>query len=355
MARDLLQNRESIYLDLESPQDLGKLQDAEAYLSMHLGKLVILDEVQRKPKIFQVLRVLIDKGRQLGISHAQYLILGSASLDLLQQSSETLAGRIHYLELTGFNALEVDDLNKLWVGGGFPDSYTARNEKISVQWREDLVKTFLERDVPSFGFRIPTTTLRRMWTMLAYTQGTMSNYSKLAQGLEISSVSVHRYIDLLCDLLLVRKIQPYLNNGRKRLVKVPKVYIRDSGLVHQLLNLNSIEGVLSNPVVGNSWEGFVIENILGTLPNYVKYSYYRTGAGAEIDLVLEVGNAEIWAIEIKQSSNPRVTKGFHSACEDLAPTRKYVIYNGTETYPLPEHVMAIGLKSMLQLLSEFFI
>jgi len=180
LARDLLQNRESIYLDLESPQDLGKLQDAEAYLSMHLGKLVILDEVQRKPKIFQVLRVLIDKGRQLGISHAQYLILGSASLDLLQQSSETLAGRIHYLELTGFNALEVDDLNKLWVGGGFPDSYTARNEKISVQWREDLVKTFLERDVPSFGFRIPTTTLRRMWTMLAYTQGTMSNYSKLA-------------------------------------------------------------------------------------------------------------------------------------------------------------------------------
>ncbi len=338
----------SIYLDLESPKDLAKLQDAEAYFTTHQGKLIILDEVQRKPELFQVLRSIIDKGRRKGKGNGQFLILGSASIDLLQQSSETLAGRIQYLELGGLSYTEVnDDINKLWLRGGFPSSYQTRNDTISAQWREDFIRTYLERDVPQLGPRVPATTLRRLWTMLAHLQGSMMNTSKLASGLDISNMTASRYIDLLCDLLLVRKIQPYYINTKKRLVKTPKVYVRDSGLLHQLLNITTLDNLLSYPLVGASWEGFIIENILTAAPQQTKYYFYRTSAGAEIDLILELPKRQKWAIEIKRTSSPKVKQGFHIACEDIKPTKKFIIYNGDETFPLPNNVMAVGLGELM--------
>jgi len=353
LALEVAKERDSIYLDLESPKDLAKLQDPEAYFQMQKGKLVILDEIQRKPEIFQVLRSIIDKGRQKGKGNGQFLILGSASIDLLQQSSETLAGRIQYLELGGLSYTEVDnDINKLWLRGGFPSSYLAKNDIVSAQWREDFIRTYLERDVPQLGPRVPATTLRRLWTMLAHLQGSMMNTSKLASGLDISNMTASRYIDLLCDLLLVRKVQPYYINTKKRLVKTPKVYVRDSGLLHQLLNISTLDNLLSYPLVGASWEGFIIENILAAAPQQAKSSFYRTSAGAEIDLVLELPNREVWAIEIKRTSSPKVKQGFHIACEDINPTQKFVIYNGDEIFPLPNDVMAVGLKELMGRLGD---
>ncbi len=349
LALEVAEDRDSIYLDLESPKDLAKLQDAEAYLTLQKDKLVILDEVQRKPELFQVLRSIIDKGRRKGKGNGQFLILGSASIDLLQQSSETLAGRIQYLELGGLTYNEVDgDINKLWLRGGFPSSYQAKNDSISTQWREDFIRTYLERDVPQLGPRVPATTLRRLWTMLAHLQGSMMNTSKLASGLDISNMTASRYIDLLCDLLLVRKVQPYYTNTKKRLVKTPKVYVRDSGLLHQLLNITTLDNLLSYPLVGASWEGFVIENILTAAPQQAKYSFYRTSAGAEIDLILELPKRQTWAIEIKRSSSPKVKQGFHIACEDIKPTKKFVVYNGGESFPLPNGVVAIGLGELME-------
>lgn len=338
----------SIYLDLESPKDLAKLQDAEAYFTANHGKLIILDEVQRKPELFQVLRSIIDKGRRKGKGNGQFLILGSASIDLLQQSSETLAGRIQYLELGGLSYTEVnDDINKLWLRGGFPSSYQAKNDSTSAQWREDFIRTYLERDVPQLGPRVPATTLRRLWTMLAHLQGSMMNTSKLASGLDISNMTASRYIDLLCDLLLVRKMQPYYTNTKKRLVKTPKIYVRDSGILHQLLNITTLDNLLSYPLVGASWEGFIIENILTVAPQQTKYYFYRTSAGAEIDLILELPKRQKWAIEIKRTSSPKVKQGFHIACEDIKPTKKFVVYNGEESFPLPNDVVAIGLGELM--------
>ena len=305
------------------------------------------------PELFQSLRVLIDKRRREGFRTAQFLILGSASIDLLRQSSESLAGRISYLELSGLNALEVistdqANLNMLWLRGGFPDSYLSSDDETSTAWREDFIRTYLERDIPQFGPRIPATTLRRFWTMLAHLQGTMVNASKIAENLDVSSPTVKRYLDLLVDLLLVRRIQPWFQNTGKRLVKSPRFYVRDSGLLHQLLGIHNFDALLSHPVMGSSWEGFVIENLLSVAPSSVESFFYRTSAGAEIDLLLKMPNNELWAIEIKSSSTSKVTKGFHIACEDLKPDRIFVVYNGEETYPLKQGVTAIGLLSLMR-------
>ena len=352
IALEIARDIESIYLDLESPQDLAKLQDPVAYLSMHQDKLIILDEIQRVPGLFKVLRGLIDKNRRKGKANGKFLILGSASIDLIRQSSESLAGRIRYLELAGLNLFEcqntASDINKLWLRGGFPESYLAINNEVSVEWREDFIRTYLERDVPQLGSRIPATTLRRLWTMLAHSQGTAVNVSKLASGLDISNVTAGRYIDLLCDLLLVRKIEPWYRNTKKRLIKTPLTYVRDSGLSHQLLNITTYESLLSHPVVGKSWEGFVIENLISVLPRTARYSYYRTTSGIEVDLVIELPNREIWAIEIKRTSSPGVGKGFYNACEEIKPTKTFVIYNGKEEFPLPHHITAISLINMMK-------
>jgi predicted AAA+ superfamily ATPase len=340
-----------VYLDLESPLDLKKLEDPLTYFAAQKGKLVILDEIQRKPELFPVLRGIIDAGRREGRANGQFLILGSASIDLLKQSSESLAGRIRYLELTSINVLEANtNIDKLWLRGGFPSSYLAQTDVQSTQWREDFVRTYLERDVPMFGPRIPAFTLRKLWTMLGHLQGGMVNAANLAMGLDLSNKTVIRYIDLLCDLLLVRKVQPYHLNLGKRLVKSPKVYVRDSGLLHHLLNIHQLDDLFSNPIIGASWEGFVMENLLSILPISTISSFYRTSAGAEIDLLLELPNRETWAIEIKRSSVPKIEKGFYLACEDIKPSKRFVVYNGIETFPMKNEITAISLPDLMTML-----
>ncbi len=340
-----------IYLNLESPADLAKLNDPEAYFALHTNELIILDEIQRIPELFAILRGVIDKRRRQGFKTGQFLILGSASLDLLKQSSESLAGRIAYQELTGFTPLEINNLadqDKLWLRGGFPDSFLAPTDLASLRWRLNFISTYLERDVPQFGPRIPATTLRTLWTMLAHNQGGQLNTAQLGTNLDLSAPTVKRYIDLLVDLLLVRTLRPWSGNVGKRLVKASKVYIRDSGLTHALLNLTSLDDVLGHPVVGASWEGFVMENLLASLPIGMTPWFYRTAAGAEIDLVIERNVKHRYAIEIKRSSAPTVSKGFYAGCSDIGATKRFVVYPGTERYPMANDITVIPLTDMMQ-------
>jgi uncharacterized protein len=344
----------SVYLDLESERDLAKLSDPELYLETHLDKLVVLDEVHRTPGLFRVLRGLIDKGRRQGRRHGMYLLLGSASLELLAQSGETLAGRIAYLELSPLVVTEVPEATAkvLWLRGGFPDSVTASNDDRSLQWRQHFIRSYLERDIPQFGPRIPAQTLRRFWTMLAHQQGGMLNVAQLARNLGMDSKTVQGYIDLLCDLLLLRRLPAWHNNHGKRLVKSPKVYVRDSGLVHALLDLQTQEQLLSHPVVGSSWEGHVIENLLASAPHQVQGFFYRTSGGAEVDLLLAWPDGSLWAIEIKRSLSPKLERGFHAACDDLQPARKWVVYPGDESYPMSNGVQVVGLRELCDLLAN---
>ena len=349
----------SVYLDLENRIDLQKAQDIEAFHKENSDKLIILDEVQRLPDIFAPIRGLIDQQRRKGNRVGQFLFLGSASIDLLKQSSETLAGRISYIEMFPVNVLEYtksaqhsEAVNDLWLKGGFPDSLLASNDATSLNWRYDFIRTYLERDIPQLGPRIPSETLGRFWTMLAHSQGTNINAAKLASNIEVSNVTVARYIDLLVDLLLIRKIQPYTANIKKRLVKSPRIYVRDSGITHALLNIGSYNDLLGHPVVGKSWEGFVIENIASVLPPRVRSYYYRTAGGAEIDLVLEFGVNERWAIEIKKGTSLSLGRGFHEACEDINPQKKFVIYAGKDRFPLPHDITAIALYDFMDILKE---
>jgi predicted AAA+ superfamily ATPase len=340
----------SVYLDLEKPSDIMKLSDPEAYLALHADKLIILDEIHRMPEFFRVLRGEIDLRRRRGQRSGQFLILGSASLDLLQQSSETLAGRIAYKELTGFSLLEVgNEQERLWLRGGFPDSYGADSDEDSFLWRLNLITTYLERDIPSLGPRIPAVTLRRLWTMLAHSQGGQLNMAQLASALALSAPTVKKYIELLEDLLLVRSLRPWSKNVGKRMVKSPKIYIRDSGLTHALLNLATLEDVLSHPIAGASWEGMVVEQLLSVLPSGITSWYYRTSAGAEIDLIIEKNDRTIYAIEIKRSLSPSVSKGFILGCTDVGASHRFVVYPGQEQYPLPSGIMAIPLVQMIQM------
>lgn len=346
-----LTNPEPIYLDLENVVDRAKLNEPEGYFELHKGKLIILDEIQRVPELFQLLRGTIDRRRRQGYKTGQFLILGSASLDLQKQSSESLAGRIAYKELTGLTVSEVanqsdEGFNQLWNRGGFPDSYLAKSDEASLRWRLNFISTYLERDVPQFGPRIPAVMLRRLWTMLAHNQGGQINIAKLASNLDVTAPTAKRYVELLEDLLLVRSLRPWAGNIGKRLVKAPKIYIRDSGIVHALLNLHSMDDILSHPVVGASWEGFVMENLLSCLPTGVTPWYYRTAAGAEIDLVIEQGNKK-YAIEIKRSLSPSLSKGFHLGCQDIKATKCFIVYSGNEQYPVTKDVTAIPLVEMM--------
>ncbi|TAE34039.1 MAG: ATP-binding protein [Cytophagales bacterium] len=340
-----------VYLNLESPTDRAKLDDPEAYFAIHPDRLIILDEIQRVPELFAVLRGVIDNRRRQGFKTGQFLILGSASLDLLQQSSESLAGRIAYQELTGLTSLEINsptEQDKLWLRGGFPDSFLANSDGASLRWRLNFISTYLERDVPQFGPRIPATTLRTLWTMLAHNQGGQLNVAQLGANLDLSAPTVKRYIDLLSDLLLLRVLRPWSGNVGKRLVKAPKVYIRDSGLTHALLNLTSLDDVLGHPVVGASWEGFVLENLLASLPMGVTPWFYRTSAGAEIDLVIEQNAQSRIAIEIKRSSAPTLSKGFYIGCEDIGATKRFLVYPGHECYPIANGVTVMPLAAMMR-------
>ena len=348
LALEIGQRYNALYLDLESEQDRSKLSQPELYLRDHLDRLIILDEIQRAPGLFPVLRGIIDEGRRAGRTSAMYLLLGSASLDLLRQSGETLAGRIAYFELSPLNVLETRGMpvDRLWVQGGFPESFLADDALRSLRWRQDFIRTYLERDIPQFGPRIPAETLRRFWGMLAHHQGGLLNTAQLARNLGVDVKTAGGYLDLLVDLLLVRRLPSWHANLGKRLVKSPKVYVRDSGLVHALLNIQDKESLLSHPVVGQSWESFIIENLLECSGPEVQGYFYRTSGGAEIDLLLSWPNGTLWAIEIKRSLAPKVERGFHEACADLDPARKYVVYPGNERYRLATDIEAISLEEL---------
>ncbi len=350
LALRIADSRPSVYLDLESDRDRAKLQDAEAYLELHEDKLVILDEVHRVPDLFNILRGLVDRGRRTGRKAGRFLLLGSASIDLLRQSAETLAGRISYLELGPITAAEVAsaDIGRLWLRGGFPDSFRARNNEASQRWRTDFIRTYLERDIPMLGPRIAAETLRRFWTMLAHHQSGLLNASEFARSLGVDSKTVASYLDLMVDLLLVRRLSPWHHNSGKRLVKSPRVYIRDSGLTHSLLGLTHMEDVLSHPVAGGSWEAFSIETLISAAPMGTEANFYRTAAGAEIDLLLSIPRHGLWAIEVKRSSAPALGKGFHQACADLKPARRLVVYPGRERYPLGHKVEVMAVNQAAQ-------
>lgn len=356
LALEIAKRRPSVYLDLEDPADRAKLADPDLYLSSQEDKLVILDEIHRVPELFQPLRGIIDRGRRTGKGTGRFLILGSASIELLKQSGESLAGRIAYVEMGPLQAREIagssTTLRDLWIRGGFPDSLQALDDTTSLAWRRDFIRTYLERDIPQFGPRVPAETLGRFWTMLAHTQGGLLNASHLARNLSASAQSVTRYVDLLTDLLLIRRLLPHHANLGKRLVKSPKLYLRDSGILHALLGLKRYDDVAGHPVIGMSWEGFVLENLIAAAPEGTTASFYRTSAGAEIDLLLQFPGGELWAFEVKSGLAPRLEKGFHHAREDLNPSRSFVIYAGTERYPVAEGVEAIGLLDMVRQLTE---
>ena len=339
-----------LYLDLENPADQEKLTDARGYLGTKRGRLVILDEIHRAPHLFATLRGIIDERIRGGEPSGQFLLLGSASIDLLRQSGESLAGRIAYLELGPLDVRELaaDDQMRLWARGGFPRSFLAPTDADSAVWREQFIRTYLERDIPALGPRIPAQTLRRFWTMLAHSQGGLWNAASLARSLAVDGKTVARYVDLLADLLLVRRLPPLHANVRKRLAKSPKVYVRDSGIVHALLRLDNLDSVLGHPIAGASWEGFVIETLLRAAPERTEASFYRTASGVEIDLVLELPGDRVWAVEIKRGLAPAVGRGFRVALDDVQPDRAFIIHGGEDRYPKGGGVEAVGLRELAE-------
>ena len=347
----------ALYLDMERPLDQRRLQDADTFLRAQTGRLVVIDEIHRVPALFETLRGIIDDRRAVGDRTGHFLLLGSAAIDLMKQASETLAGRVAYLELAPIDVLEfpeqVDPLDRLWLRGGFPDSLLAPDDAASLTWRRDFIRSCLERDVPMFAPRLPAVTIGRLWTMLAHAQGTPLNQSRLASSLSVSTPAVGRYIDLLADLLLVRRLQPWSGNVGKRLVRTPKIYIRDSGLVHGLLDLEHWEDVLGHPVAGGSWEGFVIENLIAAAGERRTPYYYRTADGAEIDLLFERGGAIETLVEIKRSAAPTLSRGFRSAREDLQPAAEaFVVHGGEETWTDATGVTFLPLRELARRLLE---
>ena len=340
----------AVYLDLERSADRLRLEDADDYLRAHVGRLVILDEIHRAPGVFESLRGIIDENRLAGVRSGQFLLLGSASLDLMRQSSETLAGRVSYMDISPIHTQEVIpvqiEAEQLWLRGGFPDSLLAADEEHSLDWRRDFIRSYLERDVPMFAPRLPSETIGRLWTMLAHQQGGLLNQARIASSLGVSNPTIDRYIDLLVDLQLIRRLRPWSSNAGKRLVRTPKVYVRDSGILHGLLELKTRNDVLGHPVCGPSFEGFCIDNLIAAAGAGRTAYFYRTQVGAEIDLVLEKGGRPDIAIEVKRASAPRPERGFSIACDDLKITRRYVVYPGVESFALRNGAQAISLAQL---------
>ena len=351
LALRIAAGREAVYFDLEDTESLALLSEPAAFLTSHRYRLVILDEVQRLPGLFLTLRGLIDRYRREGRGTGHFLLLGSSSPDLLRQSAESLAGRISYRELAPLDVGEagMEEADTLWSRGGFPGSWLALSDGASFSWRQDFVRTYLEREIPIFDTRLPASTLRRLWTMLAHLQGKQFNASQLASSLAINVRTLSRYANLLEDLLLLRRLPPWSGNISKRLVRSPRVYLRDSGIVHALLGLRALDDVLSHPVAGPSWEGFVIENLLSVTPSWIQPLHFRTQSGAEVDLVLEFNPGRCWAVEIKRSrSLVRPSKGFHIACDDLQAERRIVVYAGMEAFPQPNGVETLPLNRLME-------
>jgi len=353
LARQLISGYpDAAYLDLELPSDLQRLSEPELFFARLGGRLCCLDEIQRAPEIFAPLRSIVDSRRRNG----QFLLLGSASRDLIRQSSESLAGRIAYLELTPFLLPEVCtgevaiSLDDLWIRGGFPNSLLARHDRASFRWRENFIRTFLERDIPQLGFRIPANAIRRVWQMCAHSQGQLLNASRLGSALGISHTTFRSYLDLLEQTFMLRILPPFSVNTRKRLVKSPKVYLRDSGILHALLRIESHEELMGHPVFGASWETVVLENVIAAAPDWEPF-FYRTAAGAEIDLVLVRGQRRI-AIECKASMAPKISRGFLNALDDLAPESAWIVAPVREGYPVREEVMVSPLQDMMKFLDR---
>jgi predicted AAA+ superfamily ATPase len=343
---------ETEYLDLERPSDSRKLADAERFLGRRSRKLVVLDEVQRQPDLFRVLRGLVDERIAAGERAGHFLVLGSASKDLLRQSSESLAGRICYLELTPFLYDEVapgggEALDRLWLRGGFPPSYLAASDAASLEWRTAFVSTYLERDLPQLGLRIPAEQVRRFWSMLALGQGGQLNAARLAGGLGVSGNTVRHWLDLLTDLFVVRQLPAWTGRSVKRLVKSPKVYVRDCGIAHMLATIEDLDDLLGHPLCGPSWEGFVIENVLSLLPATWRASYYRTSSDAEIDLVLEGSHRRVIAVEIKRSLAPVLSKGFRLGFTEVRAKHGFIVMPHGDPYPLAPEIEATGASELL--------
>ena len=350
LAQEIAETRDAVYLDMERSSDRRILDEPDLYLDEQMGRLVVIDEVQLMPDLFKALRGQIDRRRRKGFRTGQFLLLGSASNKLLHQTAESLAGRVSYHELPPFGLLETgeDTLSPLWLRGGFPDSYLASSDRDSLSWREDFIRTYLQRDIPAFGLRIPSETLRRFWIMLAHSQCGLLNAAKLAASLGVSGQTVARYLDLLVDLMLVHRLPPWHSNVGKRLVKSPKVYIRDSGLTHALLSIGTLENLLGHPVAGGSWEAFCIENLISVAPHGTEASFYRSAAGAEIDLVLKLPGGTLWTIEVKRTASPRVSRGFHIAADDLGANQRVLVYAGDKDVPMANDVRALPLMDALQ-------
>lgn len=347
LAKELIENYpDSIYLDLELQTDLQKLEDAEFYLTKHVDKLICIDEIQLKPNLFPLLRAIIDQNRK----PRRFLILGSASQDLIKQSTETLAGRIDYYELCPFTRDEIDvyDDTDHWIRGGFPDSFLSKSEKMSLRWRSSFIRTFLERDLSSLGFNLSAQSMQRFWIMLAHCHSTVLNKVTLANSLGVSSQTIQSWMDVFEQTFMIRILRPYSNNTKKRLVKSPKVYIRDSGILHKLLDIDNFDHAMGHPISGASWEGYAIENILVKMSDW-KASFYRTSHGAEIDLILEKRDLKI-AIEFKISSSPKVEKGSYLAMEDLGIDMLHIVVpNGPGEQISPK----LRIDSVLSLLNLY--
>ncbi len=336
----------SFYLDLELPSDYNKLVEPELFLSEQKDKLIIIDEIQQKPELFSVIRALVDQDRKNG----RFLILGSSSPNLLKQSAESLAGRIIFHNLPTFLITELGEnkkiIDRLWLRGGFPDSFLAKKEETSIDWRESFIKTYLERDIPNFGIKIPSIQLRRFWMMLAHTHGSLWNASKIAVSLGVSSPTAKNYLDILEETFIVRQLLPFYPNVKKRIVKSPKVYLRDSGLLHSLFNIGSKEELLGHPVAGHSWEGFVIEQIINMITKKHTSYFYRTSAGAEVDLLVVKGDRPVLCIEVKLSLSPLPTQGFFNAMDDLNCKEGIIVYPGDDTYSIKHNVKVIPIVKL---------
>ena len=348
LVKSLSQHFDGIlYLDMQKESDLNKLLEPELFFETNSDKIICLDEIQLVPKLFSVLRSVIDSNRING----KFILLGSASQELIQQTSESLAGRIGMLHLSPFlitelNHLEDFNLQKFWFRGGFPNSYLAENDENCTIWLDNYIRTYVERDIPQLGFQIPALQLRRLLTMCAHNQGQQLNLSKLGESLGLTHPTIKRYIDLLEQTFIVRTIPPFEINIKKRLVKSPKVFVRDSGVLHQLLAISNFNSLLGHPIFGSSWEGIVLENIIVNMPSW-DYFFYRTATGDEIDLVLKKGN-QVIAIECKASDAPKVSKGFYRSLEVIKPNKTYIIAPTNDTYQLQENITVIGLANFLK-------
>jgi len=352
LAKEIQKNiSPSVYIDLELPSDYNKLNEPEFYLSEQKNKLIIIDEIQQKPELFSIIRALVDQNRKSG----RFLILGSSSPDLIKQSSESLAGRIVFHNLSTFLITELErdkkTIDKLWIRGGFPDSFLAKDEEVSLAWRESFIKTYLERDIPNFGIKIPSIQLRRFWMMLAHSHGSLWNASKIASALGVSAPTAKYYLDILEETFIVRNLPPFYSNVKKRLVKSPKIYIRDSGLLHNLFEIENKEELLGHPAAGHSWEGFVVEQVINVLPKKYTFYFYRTSSGAEVDLVIVKGDKPVLCIEVKLSLSPLPTQGFFNSMIDLQCNNGIIIYPGSDTYSIKNSVKVMPISKLSEYLT----